>query len=110
MAAMDSTLGSSLNSTPPPPFTCVSMKPGTSSCPSRSMMLIGADDLARADDGFDAPVAHQQRLRPLSMPASVSISSVAEREQHQTVSVTLLRCGGRSGSRPRASASALAMR
>jgi hypothetical protein len=36
--------------------------------------------------------------------------AVDQRECHQSVSVTLLRCGGRSGSRPRARASEFARR
>jgi hypothetical protein len=36
MERIDSTLGASLKSTPPPPFTCRSMKPGSSSPPPRS--------------------------------------------------------------------------
>ena len=36
ISTIDSTLGSSLNSTPPPPFTCVSMNPGTQAVPFRS--------------------------------------------------------------------------
>jgi hypothetical protein len=37
-------------------------------------------------------------------------AAVEQRERAHSVSVTLLRCGGRSGSRPRASASVFAMR
>ena len=109
MAAMLSTLGSSLNNTPPPPFTCVSMKPGHQQAAVEIDGAIGPDDLARADDCFDAAVAHQQRLAALDAGVGEH-PSIAECEQHQTVSVTLLRCGGRSGSRPRASASSFAMR
>jgi hypothetical protein len=36
MARIASTVGDSLKSTPPPPFTCASMKPGSSIAPSRS--------------------------------------------------------------------------
>ena len=61
MMAMVAALGSSLNSAPPPPFTWASMKPGTSRSPPQVDDAIGADHLARADHGLDAPVAHQQR-------------------------------------------------
>ena len=70
--------------------------------------VIGADDLARIDDGLDASGANQQSSAALDAGVGQQLS-VLEGQQHQTVSVTLLRCGGRSGSRPRASASALAM-
>ena len=77
----------------------------------RRSMTRSAPDRPRARPrrprcGRRAPAA----CAPLSMPCVGEHPSVAERQQHQTVSVTLLRCGGRSGSRPRASASALAMR
>ncbi len=62
---MVATLGSSLNSTPPPPFTCASMKPGTSRSPPQVDDAIGADHLARADHGLDAAIAHQQRALEL---------------------------------------------
>jgi hypothetical protein len=69
---------------------------------------IGTDDLARAHDRFDAPVTNQQRAAVFDARIGQDLA-ILEREQHQTVSVTLWRCGGWSGSRPRASASAFAM-
>lgn len=38
IAPIESGLGSSLNDTPPPPFTCTSMNPGSRICPSRSSL------------------------------------------------------------------------
>ena len=69
---------------------------------------IRTDHFARADPRLDAPVVHQQRLAALNAGVGQN-PSVLECNPHQVVSVTLWRCGGRSGSRPRASASAFAM-
>ena len=106
MARMESTLGASLKSTPPPPFTCESMKPGSSSCPPRSYCS------ALRQRASDAATMSRMRLpsssthRPRRSRRRASTRAVDERDGHQTVSVTLFRCGGRSGSRPRAIATA----
>ncbi len=57
----------------------------------------------------DAAALEQHGVILDEAPA-VQDAAIEQRAQHQTVSVTLLRCGGRSGSRPRARARALARR
>ena len=62
-----------------------------------------------ADDRLD-PIAVDQHAPALDERAVDQHSPVDERDAHHSVSVTLARCGGRSGSSPRATASALAAR
>ena len=58
-------------------------------------------------DGTDAAVVDDHRL-PFAEVRTVEDPRAGEREGHQRVSVTFVRCGGRSGSRPRARATASA--
>ena len=100
---------SSLNSTPPPPFTCTSMKPGASSPP-----LDGADGrlrraLAVRHQRGDPAVVDDDAW-PSTKRVAVEDPGAGQRNAHHRVSVTFLRCGGRSGSRPRVRASASASR
>ena len=68
-----------------------------------------ADRVIAVDDAGDA--ARVEQHRPILQNAVISEhAAVDESDRHQTVSVTLERCGGRSGSRPRANASAFASR
>jgi hypothetical protein len=70
---------------------------------------VGTRDAAGADHGLDAAIAHQQGLAGFEAVVG-QYPAVAECLEHQIVSVTLFRCGGRSGSSPRARASAFAAR
>ena len=88
IAAMVSTDGSSLNSSPPPPLTWQSMKPGASSAPPQVDDTVRAHHFARGHHGLDAAVAHQHRALLLEALVGEDLP-VAERQQHQTVSVTL---------------------
>ena len=63
-----------------------------------------------AGDDVDYPFSVEQHSEVIEDAGVSEYPAVDQRDRHQTVSVTLLRCGGRSGSRPRASASALASR
>ena len=71
IVAMVATLGSSLNSAPPPPFTWQSMNPGASRSPSRSMTL-SAPKVSRALSSASMRPSRTSRVLPLSTPASVS--------------------------------------
>ena len=95
-------MGSSLKRTPPPPFTCVSTKPGSSRCAAE--VVAGGATATRvvAGNDVDDPAAVQQHGAALEEAVVAEHAAVDERGGHQTVSVTLRRCGGRSGSRPRA--------
>ena len=59
------------------------------------------------DDGANAALVDDHRLSVMEMRA-VENPGAGKGERHQRVSVTFLRCGGRSGSRPRARATASA--
>ena len=63
-----------------------------------------------AGDDVDDPAAVEQDGAALEDAVVAEHAAVDECDGHQTVSVTLRRCGGRSGSRPRELASALANR
>ena len=110
IARIASTVGSALKSTPPPPFTCVSRKPGSSRWPPRSWRTARRHARVVAGDDVDDPAAVEQHGPALDDAVVAEHAAVDECDRHQTVSVTLRRCGGRSGSRPRATASALASR
>ena len=99
ISRMASTVGSALKSTPPPPFTCVSRKPGSSRWPPRSWRTarVGSARRRRRRRRRSARrrAARRGRRRCRS---STEHAAVDQRDRHQTVSVTLLKCGGRSGS------------
>ena len=62
MAAIPRGLGSSLNSTSPPPFTWVSMNPGTSQAPGgKGRLEIAAGNFVPAHDGADARIFDHHR-------------------------------------------------
>ncbi len=68
----------------------------------------GGRDLGVVDHGRDAARFDDHGLARDELAVEQG-AAVDERRRH-SVSVTLVRCGGRSGSRPRASAAALAAR
>ncbi len=106
MRRIVSTVGASLNSTPPPPLTWQSMKPGSSRSPPRSSTVeIGYAAIVRGDDRVDH-AGVDEHGDVVAETIRGQHARVDERGGHQTVSVTLLRCGGASGSRPRRTASA----
>ena len=96
MVRIASTVGLSLSSAPPPPLTWRSTKPGTRMPPPRSV----ASPDAVATIASTATVADDQRRAVVVPAVAVEDSCAGERRGH-TVSVTLRRCGGRSGSKPR---------
>ena len=110
IAAMASGEGSSLNSTPPPPLTWVSMKPGSSRPPSRSTALARPARRPRRRRAAIRPPLDHERAAFDDPVVGQDASAVEDAPCITGSRVTLLRCGGRSGSRPRATASALAMR
>src|SRR6185436_2220345 len=61
-------------------------------------------------DDVDYPSSLEQYGAVIDDAGITEHPAVDQRNRHQTVSVTLRKCGGRSGSRPRAMASALASR
>ena len=67
---------------------------------------------ARIDSGDDSgdPVAVDQHCATTFDAGRRQYARIDQRRRHHTVSVTLRRCGGMSGLRPRLSASALAAR
>ena len=67
----------------------------------------GAPRIPRSYD-IDDPASIEQHDSIVLEAGVAKDATVDERDRHQTVSVTLRRCGGRSGSSPRAIASALA--
>ena len=110
IARMASTVGSALKSTPPPPFTWVSMKARQQQLAAEVVALGAPAARVVVGDDVDDPAALEQHGAALDDALVAEHAAVDERDRHQTVSVTLRRCGGRSGSRPRATASALANR
>ena len=93
MAATPSGVGVSLNSTPPPPFTWTSMKPGSRHCPPRSRRGTSG---GRSAGGPTKPIRPPARptARPSHSPASVitrpstrarSISGPAPRDAGRSV-------------------------
>ena len=106
MVLMPSIVRTSLNSTPPPPFTCVSMKPGA----SKPFDRLVADACARVHPLGGTPAMRPSSMttaRPSSNVRAVEDPGAGERDAHHTVSVTLRSRGGLSGLRPRACAMAL---
>jgi hypothetical protein len=97
MAAMVSTVGESLNRTPPPPLTWVSMKPGTSRPPSRSRRVRAGGRGGAVEDRGDPAVLDHDALA-VDDAGFRQDAAIYEYSLHQTVSVTLLRWGGLSGS------------
>ena len=90
--AMPSTLRSSLKSTPPPPFTCTSMKPGASS-PSTAPAL---------DAGAEILLPGTAAMRPSSITTARPSSMCAPSKIRPPVSAMVIRrspspCGGAAG-------------
>jgi hypothetical protein len=95
----------SLNSTSPPPLTCVSIKPGSSVPPPRSTGIAVQRAIAGRGKAQDPPVRDQQRLMLHDPVGSTICAPVKRSRPGHNVRVTLLRWGGLSGLQPRASES-----
>ena len=87
-------VGASLNSTPPPPLTWASMKPGSSSSPPRSWRVGALQRGRRRRRPRRCRSPSISTARP-SRTRRRQDAAVDQRDWHQTVSVTLCRCGGR---------------
>ena len=100
--------GSSLNSAPPPPLTCTSMKPGASRPPPRSRVSAATRALGVRNDRRDARAVDDERV---VVEKALAIEQPrAGQHEHQTVSVTLRKLRGLSGLRPSRRATASASR
>ena len=83
-------VGASLNSTPPPPLTWVSMKPGQQQRAAEVARVGAGGDLARADRPRRCARRRRRTARPSTQAAVGHHPAVDEREVHQRVSVILV--------------------
>ena len=102
---MPASAGWSFSITPPPPLTCRSTNPGASTPPS-SRDQLARRRLGRGHDRRATRPSSTTSAAPACSRAAVEDRGAGEDRGAHTVSVTLRRCGGVSGSNPRRRASA----